>query len=105
VERKIDAVVGHPFGVVLADLPGSGYLWSCRAIPDGIRLLSAEYLAGPPPEVGSARDKEFRFVADRPGQFTVILELKRRWEAEPIEERVIRIRARACSPPETPDRI
>jgi hypothetical protein len=98
VESEIDAVVGRPFGVVLADLPGSGYMWSCRAVPDGVRLLGAEYVAGLPPEVGSARDKEFRFVAERPGQFTVILELKRTWEAEPIEERAIRIRACGPSP-------
>jgi predicted secreted protein len=99
VESEIDASVGRPFGVVLADLPGSGYLWSCQAVPNGVRLIGAEYVAGVPREVGSARDKEFRFVAERPGQFTVILGLKRRWEAEPIEERAIRIRARGLESP------
>ena len=93
MESEIDAVVGHPFDVILADLPGSGYVWSCRTVPDGVRLISVQYVAEVPPQVGSARDKQFRFVAERPGQFTVILELKRGWEAEPIETRAIRIRA------------
>jgi predicted secreted protein len=91
----MDVVVGRPFGVVLADRPGSGHAWSCRALPDGITLLDTRYLADVPREVGSPRDKEFRLVAERPGQFTLVFELKRSWEATPVEERTVRIRARS----------
>ena len=89
----MDVVAGRPFGVILADRPGSGYTWSCRALPVGIRLIETRYLADIPAELGSPRDKEFRFEAERPGRFTLVFELKRSWELTPVDERVVRIQA------------
>jgi predicted secreted protein len=87
-------VVGRPFSVVLADRPGSGHAWSCRPLPDGIRLLDTRYVADVPREVGSPRDKEVRLVAERPGRFTLVFELRRPWEAAAVEERTVQVRAR-----------
>ena len=95
----MDVVAGRPFGVILADRPGSGHAWSCRALPIDITLIETRYLADVPAEVGAPRDKEFRLVAERPGQFTLVFELKRSWEVTPADERVVRIQAH--SSPET----
>ena len=95
----MDVVVGRPFGVMLADRPGSGHAWSCRAVPDGIRLIDTRYAADVPRQIGSPRDKEFRLVAERSGQFALRFELKRAWEAAPVEERTVRIRARSPQEP------
>ena len=92
----MDVVAGRPFGVILADRPGGGYTWSCRALPSGITLIETRYVADVPAEVGSPRDKEFRLVAERPGQFTLVFELKRSWEPTPVDERVVRIQARSA---------
>lgn len=92
----MDVVAGRPFGVILADRPGSGYTWYCRALPSGITLIETRYVADVPAEVGSPRDKEFRLVAERPGQFTLVFELKRSWEPTPVDERVVRIQARSA---------
>jgi hypothetical protein len=94
LQSERDVVVGRPFGVVLADRPGSGHAWSCRPLPDGIILLDTRYVADVPGEVGSPRDKEFRLVAERPGRFTLVFELRRSWEAAPVEEQTVRVRAR-----------
>lgn len=90
---EMDVVTGRPFAVILADLPGSGHAWSCRELPDGITLIDTRYLAEIPSEVGSPRDKEFRLVAERPGEYTLIFELRRSWEATPVEERALHIKA------------
>lgn len=86
-------VVGRPFTVVLADRPGSGHLWDCQALPGGVRLADTAYAAGVADAVGAWRDKEFHLVADRAGTFTVTFELRRPWEAAPVEEQVVEVRA------------
>jgi len=106
VEQDIEATVGRPFGLILADRPGSGHVWSCREVPDGIEFVCADYVADVPPGVGSARDKEFRFVADRAGVFVLVFELKRSWEATYVEKRSMRVRVHpaARSPSAEPTR-
>ena len=89
----MDVVTGRPFAVILADSPGSGHTWSCRELPDGITLIGTRYLAEIPREVGSSRDKEFRLVAERPGEYTLVFELRRSWEATPVDERAVHIKA------------
>ncbi len=91
--KEIDVVTGRPFTVILADSPGSGHAWSCRELPDGITLIGTRHLAEIPREVGSPRDKEFRLVAERPGEYTLVFELRRSWEATPVEELAVHIRA------------
>ncbi len=89
----MDVVTGRPFAVILADSPGSGHAWSCRELPDGITLIGTRYLAEIPREVGSPRDKEFRLMAERPGEYLLVFELRRSWEATPVEERAVHIKA------------
>ncbi len=89
----MDVVTGRPFAVILADRPGSGHAWSCPELPAGITLIDTRYLAEIPREVGSPRDKEFRLVAERSGVYTLVFELRRSWEATPVQERVVHIKA------------
>ena len=93
MQNEMDVVAGRPFSVILADRPGSGHTWSCRALPAGITLIETRYLADVPAEVGSPRDKEFRLVAERPGKFTLVFELKRSWEPTPVDQRMVLIQA------------
>lgn len=79
---------------MLTDLPGSGYVWSLPDVPDGLRLLGAGYRGDPPEPTGSARDREFRLVAEAPGRRDLRFELRRTWEPAPIEQRTWHIDAR-----------
>jgi predicted secreted protein len=94
VESEIRAAPGAEFGVTLSEVPGSGYVWRCADIPDGLVLLNASYIdPDPSPAEGSSRQRRFQFRADRSGEFTLLFQLGRSWEPVPIQERVMRILA------------
>jgi predicted secreted protein len=94
VETEVRVAPGDEFGVTLGEVPGSGHVWRCADVPDGLVLLDASYIdPDPSPAVGSSRQRRFRFRAERPGEFTLIFQLGRSWEPVPIQERVILVRA------------
>ena len=79
--------------IALSDGLG-GYRWTPRALPDGIRFLGAEPAddTSPTGEVGSSVPRRFTFVADRPGDYRLELELKRSWENEPLRALTVDVR-------------
>jgi predicted secreted protein len=94
VESEVQVAAGAEFGVTLGEVPGSGHIWRCADIPDGLVLLNATYIdPDPSPAEGSSRQRRFQFRADRPGEFTLIFQLGRPWEPGPIQERRVRVLA------------
>jgi predicted secreted protein len=94
VSEPIAALVGEPFTIPLADGLG-GYRWSPCAVPDGIRFLGTQPAGDESPtgEVGRAVPRRFTFVADRPGDYRIELELRRSWEEEPRRTLAVDVRA------------
>jgi predicted secreted protein len=96
LSEELTAIVDEPFTIAVSDGLG-GYQWSPRALPDGVRLIADEVVASAAPEatpgqVGTAQPRQFTFVADRPGDYRVELELKRSWEDEALRTRAVDVR-------------
>jgi hypothetical protein len=91
-DSMLEVEVGVPFDVRLGAVPGSGYGWEIAHLPPGVELLGA----GPVDDGISAErdDQVFRLVAGAPGRLELRFLLKRRWEQEPIEIRVVEVEAR-----------
>jgi predicted secreted protein len=94
VETEVRVAPGAEFAMTLGEVPGSGHVWRCANIPDGLVLLDVSYMdPGPSPAVGSSRQRRFQFRADRSGKYTLVFQLGRSWEPAPIQERVVRVLA------------
>ncbi|MGH8894627.1 MAG: protease inhibitor I42 family protein [Actinomycetes bacterium] len=79
-EQSVMVVVGEEVVVTLADLPGAGYEWMARDLPDGLALVSSELVGQSPTTVGAARARPLRLRAELPGTYVLLLELVRPWE-------------------------
>jgi hypothetical protein len=88
IECNVVTAIGHPFSLVIDDMPSSGHVWSCTRRPSEIELLRVSRETPNKPE-----ELTFLFVALSVGEFTVGLELKRPWESVPADELNVRVRA------------
>jgi len=86
--------VGVPFDIELGSAPGTGYLWQAQSLPEGLKLLGSDYSQADNAAVGDAGKQVFHLQAERAGGFDAHFELKRRWEAQSVEQCVVEIEAR-----------
>jgi predicted secreted protein len=87
----VQAEVGAPFAVELASAPTTGYGWEIAHLPPGVDLLGSDFTASPDAEVGDGGVEVFRLVANHPGHHELRFLLKRRWEQEPIDIKVVEV--------------
>ncbi len=85
----LKVVAGAVFDIALGCSPSTGYMWQPNPLPDGVVLLGSEFAAPANAQVGDAGQQVFHLRAERAGHYTLMLVLKRRWEAEPIETHTV----------------
>ena len=100
VERRQSVVlaVGDVVDLEVDDLPGAGYRWVARGLPDGLALVADE--ADPPAgsssaAVGGPARRTLRLQGVTAGRYDVQLELVRPWEpdgTEPVAVRQVTVR-------------
>jgi predicted secreted protein len=93
-ERPVEVVEREVFDVILADLPGAGYVWEPGEVPAGLTLLGQERTAPATGVVGASQRKAIRFLADRAGDYVLAFTLARPWEDTPTETRTIHVHVR-----------
>jgi predicted secreted protein len=89
----VDADVGVEFEVRLASAPTTGYGWEISALPLGIELLGSDFEVPADAAVGDGGTRIFRLEATHPGHYELRFVLKRRWEQEPMDIRVVEVDA------------
>ncbi|MFI5084660.1 MAG: protease inhibitor I42 family protein [Actinomycetales bacterium] len=82
---------GEVFTVELEATPTSGHRWQPGPVPAEIEFLDGGFAAGAQVP-GAAGTQSFRFRAGRRGSYALTFVLKRSWEADPAETRVLDIR-------------
>jgi predicted secreted protein len=72
---------GEVVDLTMDDLPGAGYQWVVRELPDGLTVVSDE-MAPPSPSagVGGPARRTMTVRGDRAGTYDLLLELVRPWE-------------------------
>ena len=93
-EKVIDRVVqiGQPFAIELEAIPGAGYMWELTQPPAGLELVNQE-IVSISKAIGGNSTQRFRIVARKPGSYSLVFELKRKWEKNPIRTSRISIQA------------
>ena len=72
---------GEVVDLTATDLPGAGYTWVVRDLPDGLTVVADEVT--PPPSsagVGGPARHMLRLQGDRAGTYELHLDLVRPWE-------------------------
>ena len=86
---------GDELRVTVADRPGAGYEWTVTEVPEGLVLVGSEWAEPVAAEVGGTRARTFRFRAEQPGSFALVLDLVRPWEPRettaPADRRVVEV--------------
>ena len=90
----LKVAVGAVFDIALGCNPSTGYMWQSNPLPEGLALLGSEFAAPAHAQVGDPGQQTFHLRAERAGHYAVVLVLKRRWEAEPIETHSVEVEAR-----------
>ena len=93
-DHRISATVGALVSVEVADLPGAGYRWVARDVPDGVRAVAGRGDPVPQPvpdRVGGTVRGAVSLVADRPGSYVVVLALVRPWEGPDVAPAATRV--------------
>jgi len=85
---------GEAFDIELGSAPGTGYVWHLAALPAGVVLAGSDFAQAAEAAVGDPGVQRFRLRAESTGQFELRFELKRRWEALVLEERIVLVDSR-----------
>lgn len=83
------------FTVRLEATPTTGYVWGLKEpYPDGIQLLGSGYEeeAASDGRPGSSGIQLFRLKALKKGEYTLQFDLKRPWEMEAIDVRMVTVK-------------
>ena len=93
--EEYDVEVGDAVLLRAVEQGGGGYSWSCDVPSDAADRLVLESSTVEPQSaaIGAAATRAFSLRALGPGTTTVLLQHKRPWESEAIEERAVVIRA------------
>jgi predicted secreted protein len=100
----VSAAVGEVVELAVEELPGAGYRWVVREVPDGVVLVD-EVLGAPPSPpglVGGVARRTLRFRVDQPGSHRLELVLVRPWEppeVPPARRRIVTVTATAPAAP------
>jgi predicted secreted protein len=86
---------GEVVDLTMDDLPGAGYQWVVRQLPDGLTVVADE--VAPPSSsagVGGSARRTLTVRGDRAGTYDVLLELVRPWEpagTPPVDSRQVAV--------------
>jgi predicted secreted protein len=82
--------VEQKFDIDLEAVPGGGYVWSIAQSPNEIELISKDVVSISK-EIGGNSLQRFTLLAHRPGNYSLIFELKRSWEKKSTKTAVFTI--------------
>ncbi|WP_347350294.1 protease inhibitor I42 family protein [Intrasporangium sp.] len=91
---RVELTPGDELLLRLAQQSGGGYLWSVAELPECLTEGRAEVEPVDRALPGRARTLALGLHAGDPGSGEVVLTLRRPWESEPTERRVIHVEVR-----------
>jgi predicted secreted protein len=85
---------GVPFDIALGCAPGTGHVWHLTSLPAGVQLLGSDFSQAKDAAVGDPATQVLHLLTQRSGRFELRFELKRRWEAAPVQMKTVEIDSR-----------
>jgi predicted secreted protein len=92
-EHNVQVVqAGQKFTIDLEAIPGAGYMWEMTQHPEAVEIVDQKVVSISK-EIGGSSTQRFFMVAHQPGNYSVVFELKRRWEKSSVKSNVFYIQA------------
>jgi len=82
--------VGEQFSIDQQALPGAGYMWEISQLPEGLVVISQEVVSISK-AIGGYSIQRFVISAHEIGDFSLVFELKRRWEKQSTQTDIFTI--------------
>ena len=83
-------VVGEQFFIDQQALPGAGYMWEISQFPEGLEVISQDVVSISK-TIGGYSVQRFVVAAHKTGDFSLVFELKRRWEKQSAQTEIFTI--------------
>ena len=83
-------VVGEQFSIYQQALPGAGYMWEISQPPEGLEVISQDVVSISK-AIGGYSVQRFVIAAHKTGEFSLVFELKRRWEKQSAQAEIFTI--------------
>ncbi len=87
----VKATVGEAFTIELPSSPTTGYRWEGPQASGDIELLDQQFDVPFDAQPGDSGMQSFRLVARTAGRLTLTFTLKRSWEPEGVDQRVVEV--------------
>ena len=78
------------FFIDLEAIPGAGYMWELASHPEKIEVVSQEVISISK-AIGGTSTQRFTLVAHQPGNYSLVFELRRRWEKNSVKTNAFEI--------------
>jgi predicted secreted protein len=82
--------VGEQFSIDQQALPGAGYMWEISQLPAGMEVISQDVVSISK-AIGGYAVQRFVLAARETGDFSLVFELKRRWEKQSAQTEMFTI--------------
>ena len=87
----VNARVGEPFTIELPSSPTTGYRWEGPQASGDVELLDERFDVPFDAQPGDPSVQRFQLVARTVGRLTLTFTLKRSWESEGVDTRVVEV--------------
>ena len=82
--------VGQPLTIDLQAIPGAGYMWVIDQPPPELEVVEEKVVAQSE-QVGGPSLQRFTLLLHKPGDYSLVFGLKRKWEKESARTKVFTV--------------
>jgi predicted secreted protein len=82
--------ISQKFVIDLEAIPGAGYMWELTKYPEKMEVVSQK-MVGISKAIGGTSTQRFTLVAHQSGNYSLVFELKRRWEKKSVKTNIFEI--------------
>ncbi len=90
ITTTLQGVVGKKMTIDLEAIPGAGYMWVAAQVPRELEIVSEKIIATSK-AIGGNSVQRFAVMPCETGSFSMVFELKRRWEKEAVKTHIYSI--------------
>lgn len=90
ITTTLHGKVGKKLTIDLEAIPGAGYMWIVTRMPPELEIVS-EKMVSVSKAIGGPAVQHFEILPCLPGSYSMVFELKRRWEKEAVKTHIYSI--------------
>ncbi len=90
ITTTLQGEVGKKLTIDLEAIPGAGYMWVAAQVPQELEIVSQKIISISK-AIGGNSVQRFAVIPCQAGSYSMVFELKRRWEKEAVKTHIYSI--------------